>query len=60
MGDGIGADSLAVADLLRKQVATCAAFTRDTYRVVPFATRPFIRVKRRFDLRKQPWPTNSR
>ena len=49
MGDGIGAYSLAVADLLRKQVAAHAAFTRDTYQVMPLATRPFISVKRRFN-----------
>ncbi len=49
MGGGIGADSSAVADLSRKQVAVHAAFTRDTYQVMPLATRPFIGVKRRFN-----------
>jgi hypothetical protein len=43
MGDGIGAYSLTVA--------VCAGFTRDTYQVMPLATRPFISVKRRFNLR---------
>jgi hypothetical protein len=46
--------SLAAADLLRTQVAVHAAFTRDTYRVMPHAMRPIINAKRRFDLRKQP------
>lgn len=54
MGGGIGADSLAGADLLLKQVVTRAAFTPDTYRITPLAARPFISDKRRFDLRKQP------
>lgn len=49
MGGGTGADSLAGADLLLKQVVT-----RDTYRITPLAARPFISDKRRFDLRKQP------
>ncbi|MBH2042385.1 MAG: hypothetical protein I8H87_02365 [Comamonadaceae bacterium] len=41
MGGGIDAGSLAVA--------VHAAFTRDTYQVMPLATRPFIGVKRRFN-----------
>lgn len=49
MGDGIGAGSLAAADLSRKQVTVPAAFTRDTYQAMPLATRPFIGVKRRFN-----------